>query len=50
VEYTQGKFMDYVDFHDLHRVLPLIKEKTVDISYFAINVGWMVINYSHQAA
>jgi len=49
VEYTQETFIDYVDFDDLHRVLPVIKEKTVDISYFATNVGWMVIIYSHKA-
>jgi hypothetical protein len=41
--------MDYVDFDDLHPVLPVSKEKTVDISFFATHVGWMVIIYSRQA-
>jgi hypothetical protein len=41
--------MDYVDFDDLHPVLPVSKEKTVDISFFATHVDWMVIIYSHRA-
>jgi len=49
VEYTQQKFVHYVDFDHLHPVLPVSKEKTVDISYFANHAVWMVIIFSHQA-